>query len=104
MRLKQNFLVRTYHMISLRLKNPASPFIFSAKPNSVKFLMTDLGLNYRRIFRFEKILTLKFAFEKVCNTLSGVTHYTILLYMRIYTCILIKTLLYYFIILLFSLL
>jgi len=42
--LKQNFLVRTYHMISLRLKNPVSPFIFLAKPNSVKFLMTDLGL------------------------------------------------------------
>jgi len=31
-------------MISLRLKNPVSPFIFLAKPNSVKFLMTDLGL------------------------------------------------------------
>ncbi len=43
-RLNQNFLVRTYQVISLRLKNPASPFIFLAKPNSVKFLMTDLGL------------------------------------------------------------
>jgi len=42
-RLNQNFLVRTYQVISLRLKNPASPFIFLAKPNSVKFLMTDLG-------------------------------------------------------------
>ena len=35
-------------MISLRLKNSASPFIFLAKPNSVKFLMTDLGLSYAK--------------------------------------------------------
>ena len=47
MRLKQNFLVRTYHVTSLRLKNPVSPqetnYFSQAKPNSVKFLMTDLG-------------------------------------------------------------